>query len=109
MKTILIILALLLVGCSPVPAQKYRVRAVQDSVFVVDTLCSDCQLKVWSPYVKDFLLTLVNPNGYVVDVLEPSRPSWKRGNEMQGWYFYELIWFDFRGKRATKSGKVLVL
>jgi hypothetical protein len=90
-------------------AQAYRVRAVQDSVFIVDTLCAQCPLKVWSPYVKDFMLTLVNPNGYVVEVMQPHRNGWKRGTEMQGWYSFDLVWFDFRGKRATKSGKVFVL
>jgi hypothetical protein len=92
-----------------ISAQKYRVRAVHDSVFIVDTLCTDCQLKVWSPYVKDFMLTLTNPNGYVVEILQPIKNGWKRGTEMPGWYSYELIWFDFRGKRSTKSGKVFVL
>jgi hypothetical protein len=104
MKTILfLLLSLSAVG------QKYRVRAVQDSVFIVDTLCAQCQLKVWSPYVKDFLLTLTNPNGYVVDVLQPHRNGWKRGTEMQGWYTFDLVWFDFSGRRSTKLGRVLVL
>ncbi len=104
MKTILFLfLSLSAVG------QKYRVRAVKDSVYLPDTLHPGHVLNVGSPYVKDFMLTLVNPNGYVVDVLEPTRNGWKRGNEMQGWYSYDLVWFDFRGKRYVKSGRVLVL
>jgi hypothetical protein len=92
-----------------ISAQKYRVRAVHDSIYIQDTLPIGHSLKVWSPYVKDFMLTLINPNGYVVEILQPIKNGWKRGDEMQGWYSYELIWFDFRGKRSTKSGKVFVL
>ncbi len=110
MRTILfLLLSLSLLVCTNVVAQKYRVRAVKDSVYIPDTLHSGHVLNVGSPYVKDFMLTLVNPNGYVVDVLEPTRNAWKRGNEMQGWYTFDLIWYDFRGRRSVKSGKVFVL
>jgi hypothetical protein len=108
MKTILfLLLSVSLFG--QVKPVKYRVRAVKDSVFIQDTIYPDHTLKVWSPYAKDFMLTLINPNGYVVDILQPHKNGWKRGQEMQGWYSYDLVWYDFRGKRATKSGKVFVL
>ena len=89
--------------------QKYRVRAIKDSVYISDTLYSGHTLNVGSPYVKDYMLTLINPNGYVVEILTPIKSRWKRRTEMQGWYSYDLIWFDFKGKRYTKSGKVFVL
>lgn len=106
MKTILFLLLTLSLSLN---GQKYRVRAVRDSVFIPDTLCNECPLRVWSPYTKEFMLTLVNPNGYVVEVLQHHRNGWLRKDEMRGWYSYDLVWFDFRGKRSVKSGKVFVL
>ena len=108
MKTILFLLLSVSLFAQVKPV-KYRVRAVKDSVYIVDTLHADHTLKLWSVYAKDFMFTLINPNGYVVDVLQPHRNGWKRGTEMQGWYSYDLVWFDFRGKRSVKSGKVFVL
>jgi hypothetical protein len=104
MKTILFLFISLSIS-----AQKYRVRAVQDSIYIQDTLPIGHSLKVWSPYVKDFLLTLTNPDGYIVDVMQPHTNGWKPKEDIKGWYSYELIWFDFRGKRSVKSGKVFVL